>query len=141
MPEARQNQKRTAIIYFGSQQEDYLKLVKDQDRRAFIDYIQRPLQEQLVPQIHHAECSDTSCYTVHGLRERRVEGWSGQTQVDSHLSSAMPRLSSGLYGTTELSDALPQARYRLPGKVDGDEFGHGLESARNGNDLRLESTD
>ena len=26
MPEARQNQKRTAIIYFGSQQEDYLKL-------------------------------------------------------------------------------------------------------------------
>jgi len=81
MPEARQNQKRTAIIYFGSQQEDYLKLVKDQDRRAFIDYIQRPLQEQLVPQMHHAECSDTSCYTVHGLRERRVEGWSGQTQV------------------------------------------------------------
>jgi len=39
MPEARQNQKRTAIIYFGSQQKDYLKLVKDQDRRAFIDYI------------------------------------------------------------------------------------------------------
>lgn len=60
---------------------------------------------------------------------------------DSHLSSALPRLSSGLYGTTELSDALPQARYRLTGKVDGDEFGHGLESARTGNDLRLESTD
>jgi hypothetical protein len=33
MKKSTQNQKRTAIVYFGSQQEDYLKLVQAEDRR------------------------------------------------------------------------------------------------------------
>lgn len=81
MPEERHNQKRTAIVYFGPQQEDYLKLVQAEDRSAFIQFIQLPLQEQLVSEIHNSGCSDASCYTVHGLRERRVQGWLGETRV------------------------------------------------------------
>jgi hypothetical protein len=81
MTESRQNQKRTAIVYFGPQQEDYLKLVQAKDRSRFIEYIQRPLQEQLVSEMHHSGCCDTSCYTIHGLRERRVQGWLGETRV------------------------------------------------------------
>ena len=60
MPEVRHNQKRTAIVYFGPQQEDYLQLVQADDRSAFIQYIQRPLQEQLVSEMHHSGCDDTS---------------------------------------------------------------------------------
>lgn len=81
MPEARHNQKRTAVICFGSQQEDYLKLVAAENRREFIEFIQRPLQTQLVLEMHNNGCCDTSCYTVHGLRERRVQGWLGQNRV------------------------------------------------------------
>jgi hypothetical protein len=81
MSEVRQNQNRTAIVYFGPQQEDYLKLVQAQDRRAFIDYLQRPLKEQLVSEMHNEGCCDTSRYTIHGMRERRVEGWVGETRV------------------------------------------------------------
>jgi hypothetical protein len=47
MSEPRQNQKRTAIVYFGSQQEDYLKLVQAENRREFMAFIQQPLQAQL----------------------------------------------------------------------------------------------
>jgi UDP-N-acetylglucosamine transferase subunit ALG13 len=74
MSEDRHNQKRTAIVYFGSQQEDYLKLVQTDDRSALIQFIQRPLQEQLGNEMHHTDCSDPSRYTVHGLRQRRVQG-------------------------------------------------------------------
>ena len=81
MPEVRHNQKRTAIVYFGSQQEDYLKLVQTDDRSRFIEFIQRPLQAQLVLEMHNNGCADTSRYTVHGLRERRVQGWIGETRV------------------------------------------------------------
>lgn len=42
MPEVRQNQKRTAIIYFGPEQDDYLNLVQTEDRREFLAYIQPP---------------------------------------------------------------------------------------------------
>jgi hypothetical protein len=48
----------------------------------------------------------------------------------------MPRC---VYSVTEFSDALSQTRYGLLGKVAGDEFGDGIEPARNGNDLQLES--
>jgi hypothetical protein len=43
MKKSPQNQKRTAIVYFGSQQEDYL-LVQAEDRSSYIEYIQAPLQ-------------------------------------------------------------------------------------------------
>jgi len=79
MPESLQNQKRTAIVFFGYQQEDYLNLVESEDRTAYIDYIQRPLQEQLKPEMHKKGCSAMSRYIVHGLRERRVQGWLGET--------------------------------------------------------------
>jgi hypothetical protein len=75
------NQKRTAIVYFGPKQEDYLKLLQAEDRRSYIEYIQVPLQQQLVPEMHNNGCLDTSHYTVHGLRERKVQGWMGPTQV------------------------------------------------------------
>ncbi|UBF23851.1 hypothetical protein K9N68_19065 [Kovacikia minuta CCNUW1] len=39
MSEARHNQKRTAVICFGSQQEDYLKLVTAENRREFIELV------------------------------------------------------------------------------------------------------
>lgn len=81
MAEAHQNQKRTAIVYFGDQQEDYLKLIQAPERSAFIEYIQRPLQAQLTQDMHHRGCSDRSCYTLHGLRERRVQGWLGEKRV------------------------------------------------------------
>ena len=81
MTEERHNQKRTAIIYFGPQQEDYLNLIKAEDRTEFIQFIQHPLQEQLVSEMHHDGCSDTSRYTIHGLRERRVQGRLGESQI------------------------------------------------------------
>jgi Domain of unknown function (DUF6431) len=81
MSEVRQNQNRTAIIYFGPQQEDYLKLMEAQNRSALIEYIQRPLEEQLVSEKHKEGCCDTSRYTIHGMRERQVEGWMGETHV------------------------------------------------------------
>ena len=43
MPEVHPNQKRTAIVYFGTQQEDYLKLIQAENLTAFIQFIQRPL--------------------------------------------------------------------------------------------------
>jgi Domain of unknown function (DUF6431) len=81
MKESSQNQKRTAIVYFGPKQEDYLKLLQAEDRSSYIDYIQAPLQQQLGLEMHHDGCLDTGRYTVHGLRERKVQGWLGQTQV------------------------------------------------------------
>jgi hypothetical protein len=81
MKKSQQNQKRTAIVYFGSQHEDYLKLLQSEDRSKYIEYIQAPLQQQLIPEMHHIGCSDTSQYTIHGLRERKVQFWMGQTQI------------------------------------------------------------
>ena len=81
MTEKRHNQNRTAIIYFGPEQKDYLNLIEAEDRTNFIQFIQRPLQEQLVSEMHHDGCSDTSRYTIHGLRERRVQGWLGESQI------------------------------------------------------------
>ncbi len=52
MPEERHNQNRTAIVYFGSSQQDYLKLVQAEKRSALIEYIQRPLQAQLGAERH-----------------------------------------------------------------------------------------
>jgi hypothetical protein len=46
-PEARHDQNRTAIVYFGPNKEDYLKLLQAEDRSEYIAYIQNPLQAQL----------------------------------------------------------------------------------------------
>ena len=81
MPEQRHNQNRTAIVYFGPSQQDYLKLVQAEDRSALIEYIQRPLQTQLGSEMHKTGCSDTSRYTVHGLRDRTVQGWLGESTI------------------------------------------------------------
>jgi len=43
MSEERHNQNRTAIVYFGPSQQDYLKLLQAKDRSALIEYIQAPL--------------------------------------------------------------------------------------------------
>jgi hypothetical protein len=60
MKNSHQNQKRTAIVYFGSLQEDYLKLLQSEDRSSYIEYIQAPLQQQLIPAMHHDGCLETS---------------------------------------------------------------------------------
>jgi Domain of unknown function (DUF6431) len=81
MTQSRQNQQRTAIVYFGPELKDYLSLVQDDNRSQYIDYIQGPLQEQLGADMHHAGCPDREHYTIHGLRERRVQGRQGETRV------------------------------------------------------------
>ena len=81
MPEERQNQNRTAIVYFGPSQQDYLKLVQAEKRSTLIEYIQRPLQAQLGVKKHKADCADTSRYTVHELRSRKVQGWLGESRT------------------------------------------------------------
>ena len=47
MKASRQYQKRTAIIYFGPTKQDYLKLVEAESHRAYLDYSQPFLEEQL----------------------------------------------------------------------------------------------
>ena len=79
MSEERHNQNRTAIVYFGPSQQDYLKLVQAEERSALIEYIQAPLQAQLGVERHKAGCSDPSRYTVHELRSRKVQGWLGES--------------------------------------------------------------
>ena len=81
MPEERQNQNRTAIVYFGPSQQDYLKLVQAEKRSTLIKYIQSPLQAQLGIERHNASCADTSRYTVHELRSRKVQGWLGESRT------------------------------------------------------------
>jgi hypothetical protein len=80
MTEARHNQNRTAIVYFGPNKEDYLKLLQAEDRSEFIAYIQSPLQAQLLPEMHKTGCEDSSRYTLHGLRYRSVQGWLGEAE-------------------------------------------------------------
>ena len=75
MPPGRQNQNRTAIVYFGATGQDYLDLVQSGEKhRAYIEYIQQPLQAQLTPDKHKPACSSTSHYTVHSQIERRLRG-------------------------------------------------------------------
>lgn len=65
MSERPKNQKRTAIVYFGSTQQAYDDLVQTDQRRAFIDLIQSPLPAQLGPELHRHGCDCSSHYTVH----------------------------------------------------------------------------
>ena len=75
MPRGGQNQNRTAIVYFGATPQDYLDLVQSGEKhRAYIEYIQQPLQAQLTPDKHKPACSNTSRYTVHSQIERRLQG-------------------------------------------------------------------
>ncbi len=46
-----------------------------------IEYIQSPLQAQLGVKRHKADCADTSRYTVHELRSRKVQGWLGESKT------------------------------------------------------------
>ncbi len=78
MTEKATYQNRTAIVYFGPNRQDYLDLVQAEDRQPLIEYLQAPLQAQLSQEQHHADCGDTSRYTLHGFRNRRVQGWLGE---------------------------------------------------------------
>ncbi len=73
-------QNRTAIVHFGSKQ-DYLGLVQSEDRKPLIERLQSPLQAQLSPERHKRGCDDTRRYTIHGLRERQLQGWLGQAET------------------------------------------------------------
>lgn len=81
-PSKPKNQQRTAIVYFGPQWDDYLRLVEAADSAAFLRFVQHPLQQQLKAEKHRADCPDRSRYTSHGKRERTVQEWlGGQTVV------------------------------------------------------------
>ena len=47
MPGKLNNKKRTAIVYFGPERTDYLKLAEAEARSEFLAYIQTPLQAQI----------------------------------------------------------------------------------------------
>ena len=75
MGTGRQNQNRTAIVYFGPTPQDYLDLVESGAKhKAYIEYIQQPLAAQLTPDKHKSACAETSRYTVHSQIERRLQG-------------------------------------------------------------------
>jgi len=105
MTAARQNQKRTAIVDFGSQPEADRKLVQAKDRRRCIASIQRSLQAPLVRAMPHSGGGDTSGDTIHGLREGRVPGWFGETRGLAPLPGALPKRSSRLDGAAAFPDA------------------------------------
>ncbi len=46
-PQARYNQNRTVVVYFGPTKQDYLKLVQAENHQAYIEFIQKPLQRQI----------------------------------------------------------------------------------------------
>ena len=80
-PQERHNQNRTAVVYFGPTKQDYLKLVQAENHQAYIDYIQQPLQAQLTREQHKPGCRDTSRYTVHSQRNRKLQDWQGASEV------------------------------------------------------------
>jgi hypothetical protein len=77
MTEKQTYQNRTAIVHFGATKQDYLNLVQSEDRKALIAHLQAPLS----PERHKPGCVDTSRYTIHGLRERQLQGWLGQAET------------------------------------------------------------
>ena len=82
MPSKRQNQNRTAIVYFGATQQSYLDLVNaDDHHQSYIAYIQAPLRAQISREQHQPDCTDITCYTVHSQRHRRLRGWGGEIEV------------------------------------------------------------
>ena len=80
-PQARHNQNRTAVVYFGPTKQDYLKLVEAENHQAYIEYIQKPLQLQITREQHKPGCRDMSRYTIHSQRKRKLQGWQGETEV------------------------------------------------------------
>ena len=69
------------MVYFGSERETYLQLVQAADSKGFLQFIKQPLQVQLGVEKHKVKCSDRSRYTVHGKRERYLQGWLGERMV------------------------------------------------------------
>lgn len=81
MTEKKPYQNRTAIVHFGATKQDYLDLVQAEDRKPLISRLQSPLQAQLTHERHKTGCSDTSRYTLHGIRKRQVQGWLGSSET------------------------------------------------------------
>ena len=69
-------QQRTAIVYFGSQRQDYLDLAQAPDTSAFLNFVQQPLQQQLTQDKHKSDCTHHQ-YTNHGKRLRSLQDWLG----------------------------------------------------------------
>ena len=80
MPGKAKNKQRTAIVYFGPERADYLKLAEAEASSEFLEYIQAPLQAQLGAELHKETCRALSRYTGHGRRMRRLQGWVGEAQ-------------------------------------------------------------
>lgn len=80
MKASRKYQNRTAIIYFGPTRQDYLNLVEADNHRAYLDYVQPFLKEELSLDMHKEGCQAQSCYTIHSQRMRSLEGWLGQKE-------------------------------------------------------------
>ena len=81
MTEKQLYQNRTAIVHFGASKQDYLNLVQSEDRKPLIKHLQAPLEAQLSPERHKVGCLDTSRYTIHGLRNRQLQGWLGEKET------------------------------------------------------------
>lgn len=80
MTATRPYQNRTAIVYFGPSKQDYLNLIEAQSHREYLDYAQLFLKEQLPLEMHHDNCHDSSCYTIHSQRTRFVQSWLGEKE-------------------------------------------------------------
>lgn len=108
MPAKRPNQNRTAIVYFGATQQDYLNLIQaDKHHQAYIEYIQKPLQAQISREQHKPGCRDINSYTVHSQRTRRLRGWGGEL-------AELPICRAKCRGCKAVFTVLPSfiARYR-----------------------------
>jgi Domain of unknown function (DUF6431) len=81
MSKVHEYQNRTAIVYFGSTKQDYLKLVEADSHREFLDYIKPQLQVQLTAAHHAVDCPNSERYTVHSQRSRQLQGWLGEAET------------------------------------------------------------
>lgn len=104
------NQQLPAVIYFGSERETYLQLVQAADSKAFLQFIQQPLQVQLGVEKHKVNCPDRSRYTGLVLRERSVQGWARRAGEGANLSCTLLWLWSGVHSATQFYPALPPPR-------------------------------
>jgi hypothetical protein len=59
----------------------YLDLVQSENRKPLIEHLQAPIKTQLPAERHKLGCRDTSRYTLHGLRERQLQGWLGPVET------------------------------------------------------------
>lgn len=80
MSDTHEYQNRTAILYFGATKEAYVNLVKADNHRDFLEYVQPRLKEQLTLERHNEGCEDIGRYTVHSQRDRQLQGWLGASE-------------------------------------------------------------